>query len=92
MKIFHRTDNGRTEYIATNYLFQSAADSTHQECRVRWKIEQLHCEIRQVTGIGKCQCQKFRAQRNHNACCFQVWVCLKRVARKLGKTVYELKQ
>ena len=86
------SSNGRTEYIATNDLSQSDADATRQECRVRWKIEQLHREIKQVTGIGKCQCRKLRAQRNHIACCFQVWVCLKRVARKHGKTIYELKQ
>ncbi|MYB65774.1 hypothetical protein F4X73_13875 [Candidatus Poribacteria bacterium] len=61
MKIFHRTDNGGTEYIATNYLSQSVLDATHQECRVRWKIEQLHREIRQGTGIGKYQCRKLRA-------------------------------
>ncbi len=86
------SSNGRTEYIATNDLSQSDTDATHQECRIRWKIEQLHRELKQVTGIGKCQCRKLRAQRNHIACCFQVWVCLTRVARKLGKTVYELKQ
>ncbi len=59
---------------------------------MRWKIEQLHRELKHVTGIGKCQCRKLRAQRNHIACSFQVWVCLTRVARKLGKTIYETKQ
>ena len=85
------SSTGRTEYIATNDLSQSDADATHKECRVRWKIEQLHRELKQVTGIGKCQCRKLRAQRNHIACCFQVWVCLKRIARSLGQTIYQLK-
>ncbi len=84
------SSNGRTEYIATNDLSQSDADATRQECRVRWKIEQLHREIKQVTGIGKCQCRKLRAQRNHIACCFQVRVCLKSVARKHGPTIVHL--
>ncbi len=58
---------------------------------MRWKIELLHREIKQVTGIGNCQCRPMRAQRNHIACCFQVWVCLKRIARSLGQTIYQLK-
>ncbi len=73
VKLFRiESSTGRTEYIATNDLSQSDADATDQECRVRWKIEQLHREIKQTTGIGKCQCRKLRAQRNHIACCFQV--------------------
>ena len=46
---------GRTGYIATNDLSQSDVNATHQVCRVCWKIEQLHRELKQVTGIGKCQ-------------------------------------
>ena len=85
------SSNGRTEYIATNDLSQSDVNTTTKECKVRWKIELLHREIKQVTGIGKCQCCKLRAQRNHIACCFQVWVCLTRTARAVGKTIYDLK-
>ncbi len=58
---------------------------------MRWKIELLHREIKQVTGMGNCQCRKMRAQRNHIACCMQVWVCLKRIARSFGQTIYQLK-
>ena len=86
------SSNGGTAYIATNDLSQSNTDATAQEYHVRWKIEELHREIKQVTGIGKCQCRKLRAQRNHIACCFQVWVCMKRVARKYQKTIYQLKE
>ena len=85
------SDTGRTEYIVTNDLSQSDASATKKACQVRWKIEQLHREIKQVTGIDKCQCRKLRAQRNHIACCLQVWVCLKRAARKATQTIYELK-
>ena len=87
------SDTGRTEYIVTNDLSQSDTTATKQQCQVRWKIEQLHREIKQTTGIGdQCQCRSLRAQRNHIACCFQVWVCLKRVARKTTQTIYQLKQ
>ncbi|MDE0636935.1 MAG: transposase [Candidatus Poribacteria bacterium] len=92
VKLFRiASSNGRTEYIATNDLSQSDADTTEQEYRVRWKIEELHREIKQVTGIGKCQCRALRGQRNHIACCFQVWVCLKRAARAVGRTIYDFK-
>ena len=92
VKLFRiASSTGHTEYIATNDLSQSDADATEQEYRVRWKIEELHREIKQVTGIGNCQCRKMRAQRNHIACCLQVWVCLKRIARSLGQTIYQLK-
>jgi hypothetical protein len=84
--------SGRTEYIATNDLSQSDAGATKQECRVRWKIEQLHRELKQTTGIGKCQSRKHRAQRNHIACCLWVWVSLTRAARATGQTIYRLKE
>ena len=86
------SDSGRTEYIATNDLSQSDVNATHQTCRVRWKIEQLHRELKQVTGIGKCQSRKQRAQRNHIACCFWVWVSLRRAARTAGQTIYQIKE
>ncbi|MYA72093.1 transposase [Candidatus Poribacteria bacterium] len=61
--------SGRTEDIVTNDLSQSDVPATQQECRVRWKIEQLHRELKQTTGISKCQSRQHRGQRNHIACC-----------------------
>ena len=84
--------SGRTEYIATNDLSQSDAGATKQECRVRWKIEQLHRELKQTTGIDKCQSRQHRGQRNHIACCLWVWVSLTRAARATGQTIYRLKE
>ena len=84
--------SGRTEYIATNDLSQSDTEATQQESRLRWKIEQLHRELKQTTGIGKCQSRKHRAQRNHIACCLWVWISLTRAARATGQTIYHLKE
>ena len=84
--------SGRTEYIATNDLSQCDVEATQQNCRLRWKIEQLHRELKQTTGIGECQCRKHRAQRNHIACCLWVWVSLARAARAAGQTLYQLKE
>ena len=84
--------SGRTEYIVTNDLSQSDAKATKRECRVRWKIEQLHRELKQTTGISKCQSRQHRGQRNHIACCLWVWVSLTRAARATGQTIYHLKE
>lgn len=82
----------RTEFIVTNDLSQNSADATKDECAVRWKIEQLHRELKQVTGIEKCQCRKERIQRNHIGCAMLVWAALKKLAYKTGKSIYQLKQ
>ena len=53
MKLFRIvSDTGRTEYIVSNDLSQSDATATKQQCQVRWKIEQLHREIKQTTGLA----------------------------------------
>lgn len=82
----------RTEYIVTNDMTQDSTDATHDECRIRWKIEQFHREAKQVTGLEKCQCRKQRAQRNHIGCAMLVWVRLNQVAVQTGQTIYQLKQ
>ena len=93
VKVFRlASDSRRPEYIATNDLSQCDVEATRQTCRLRWKIEQLHRELKQTTGIGECQCRKHRAQRNHIACCLWVWVSLTRAARAAGQTVYQLKE
>src|SRR6266571_1863638 len=55
---------------------------------VRWDVESFHREIKQLTGIEKCQCQNEWAQRNHIACCYHAWLALKVHATKLKKTLY----
>ena len=93
VKVFRlASDSGRTDYIATNDLSQDDTKATRENCRLRWKIEQLHRELKQTTGIGKCQCRNHRAQRNHIACCLWVWVSLRRAAEAAGQTIYQLKE
>ena len=60
-----------------------------QESSNRWKIEQLHREEKQLTGIAKCQCRLNRSQRNHIAAASLVW--LREVAYNCQTTVYQLK-
>lgn len=66
-------------------------DVVQQVCKVRWKIEEFHREIKQLTGIENCQCRKSRIQRNHIACAFLVWARLKDLAYKTGQTIYQIK-
>jgi hypothetical protein len=58
---------------------------------LRWKIEHFHRELKQVTGVEKCQCRKARIKRDHIACTVLVWVRLTAIARKSGNTTTRLK-
>lgn len=82
----------RTDWIVTNDLAQDSTQATQQACRLRWKIEQFHQELKQLTGVEKCQCRKARMQRNHIACAVLVWIRLTEVARKTRKTIYQVKR
>lgn len=81
----------RTDWIVTNDQTQDSTEATQKVCGFRWKIEQLHRETKQLTGLEHCQCRKARSQRNHIACAFLVWVRLKQLANQMGQTVYRVK-
>jgi hypothetical protein len=81
----------RTDYVVTNDLAQDSTEAAQEACGFRWKIEQLHREGKQVTGLERCQCRTARIQRNHIGCAFLVWVRLKELAVQTGRTVYQLK-
>jgi hypothetical protein len=82
----------RTDWVVTNDPTQDSTEATQEVCGFRWKIEQLHREGKQVTGLERCQCRKARIQRNHIGCAFLVWVRLKELAAQTGRTAYQLKQ
>lgn len=81
----------RTDWLITNDLSQNFTDAAQQESSIRWKIEQLHREEKQLTGIAKCQCRLNRSQRNHIASASLVWLRLKELAYGCQTTVYQLK-
>jgi hypothetical protein len=58
----------RTEFVATNDLTQNSTEVVQEVCKLRWKIEEFHRELKQLTGVESCQCRKARIQRNHIAC------------------------
>lgn len=81
----------RTDFVVTNDKAQDSTEATQEVCGFRWKIEQLHREAKQLTGMERCQCRNARIQRNHIGCALLVWVRLKELATDAGTTVYQLK-
>lgn len=82
---------GRTEQVATNDLAQQDTGVIQQAYHARWKIEQLHREAKQLTGLEKCQCRLARIVRNHIGCAFLVWVRLTQVAEQTRQSIYQVK-
>ncbi|CAE6841176.1 IS701 family transposase ISPlag1 [Paraburkholderia aspalathi] len=77
----------RTDWVVTNDLTQDSSEAT----LCAGKIEQLHREAKQLTGIERYQCRKARIQRNHITSAALVWVRLADVARQTGRTLYCVK-
>jgi len=57
----------RTDWVVTNDLGQQSTQDVQDACALRWKIEQFHRELKQLTGVEKYQCRKARIQINHIA-------------------------
>ena len=91
VKVFRVASSQRTDYVATNDLSQSDVSVVREVCDVRWKIEQLHREAKQLTGLEDCQGRLPLIVRNHIASAFLLWVHLMRKAYETGKTLYQVK-
>ena len=50
-----------TDYVITNDKAISTSEDVTKACGFKWKIKQYNCEVKQTTGISKCQA------RNSNA-------------------------
>ena len=85
----NKTDGTIVE-VPENHIFLTTSE-VRKHTGFRWKIEQLHREEKQLTGIESCQCRNQTAQKNHILCAILVWNCLKNYAYQLKKTVYEIK-
>jgi len=82
----------RTDYIITNNVEQDNAEAVKETCSLRWCVEQLHREEKQLTGIEQSQCRLARAQRNHILAATLVWTRLKQIAYAYSQSVYQLKR
>lgn len=72
-------------------MSQSSTDDVEFESQTRWKIEEFHARIKQLTGLGFCQCRRAKIQKNRKACAMLVWNHLKKMATILEITIYHLK-
>jgi hypothetical protein len=86
-----QVSTNRTDYVATNDMTQNSTDGVRKACAIRWKVEEFHRELKQVTGLENCQARKQRSQRNHINLCMQAWMVLKSAARANNITIYEQK-
>jgi hypothetical protein len=84
--------NGDIDWVITNDLDSAVTAQVAQDANdVRWDVEELHRDLKQLTGSAKCQCRTGRSQRNHLACCYHAWLSLKVKAMELGKTLYQVR-
>lgn len=82
--------DGSIDWLITNEFETTVtAQTAHAVNDVRWQIETLHRELKQLTGSEKCQCRKARSQRNHLACCYHAWLSLKVYAQRMKQTLYQ---
>lgn len=88
-KVIVSTD--RTDYILTNDIRPNTVEYIMQKQKMRWNIESFNREVKQLTGIDKCQCRKAIAQRNHIFYAMLVWNKLKQVAYRTWETIYQVK-
>jgi len=92
-------ENGDIEWMITNKESKTSSNDdppspitvhdVQNESAVRWQIEQMHRELKQLVGTEKCQCRKARSQRNHIACCYLAWLAIKIKAIKNCMTLYQ---
>jgi len=83
--------DGNIDWVITNCPEKISADLIQKENKVRWNIETMHRELKQLTGIEKCQARKARSQRNHISYCYQAWFALKKKAKETNITGYALR-
>jgi hypothetical protein len=85
--------NGDIDWVITNDLDSAVTAQVAQDANdVRWDVENLHRDMKQLTGSAKCQCRTGRSQRNHLACCYHAWLSLKVKAIEVGKTLYQVRE
>lgn len=82
----------RTDYVVSNDVTHASGEDAQKASVARWKIEQLHREEKQLTGIERCQTRLARSQRNHICLATLAWHVLREAAATAGKTIYQQKQ
>ena len=94
VRVFHRVSKhgDGVRYFITNDLSISSYEEFIEKYSLRWKIEEFHREIKQLTGIERCQARLGIIQRNHITFCLLAWQALKQKSYALKTTVYQLQE
>lgn len=92
VKVFKVTArDGDIEYWATNELGHTPQDISDAAAQ-RWKIEEYHRGLKQLTGIARCQARTPRSQRTHIFCAIMVFVSLEKLRLERAITWYQAKR
>lgn len=91
LRLFRLTAKHHTEYIVTNDVSIETTKAAKKVGGFRWKIEQFHREVKQLTGVDRNQSRKARKQRNHICIAFIVWHQLHELAQSMKLSMYEVK-
>lgn len=92
IKIFRFiTPKGKVDYLATNNLDLSL-DDIQKVYAKRWRIEEYHRGLKQVTGVEMCQSRTKRAQRTHIFCSILSFLALEKKRLEENITWYEAKR
>ena len=93
LKLFRlMVHSNRTDYIVTNdNVAICTSEEATEACPFRWKIEQYHREVKQITGIFKRQARKAKAQRKHIVTSILAWIVIHAEACAKNMNIYKLK-
>lgn len=91
LRLFRITAKHRVEYIVTNDVRVETTGAAKKVGGFRWKIEQFHREVKQLTGVARSQARNGRKQRNHICIAFVVWHQLNELAKQMKISLYEVK-
>lgn len=83
--------NGDIEYWATNKI-DSASKDIRQAGALRWRIEEYHRGLKQLTGVERCQARSPRSQRTHIFCAIMAFVSLEKLRLERAITWYQAKR
>ena len=82
---------GKVQYLATNSFSLTFPDIQDVAAR-RWRVEEYHRGLKQVTGVEMCQARTGRSQRTHIFCSILSFLALEKKRLEEGITWYEAKR
>jgi len=92
VKMFKVTvSTNRIDLVLTNDLSNTTTEQISIKQKMRWHIESLHRELKQLTGIEKCQCRKALSQRTHIFCAMLVGNKIKKIPYHTYLSSYQVK-